>query len=643
MFSGPIFRLRYLLLRHSDTVIAAPCSFHEGWLSNAYAPEQRTTNEHIDLVEGAYAMSKWQIRFANVARRLLLALAFLAYTSVGQAAPGFTEFWLAPPNVTFLNNVPGGEPIYLVTIAGDTAATVTIDQPANGAFTPIVQAITPHTSVRTNLTAFKAALKTTPTNTVLNSGLHISSTAPVTAYYEIANTDNTDMLTLKGADALGQEFYIPLHKHAPFFNEPSYASPEQAIASFDIVASQNGTTVSIYSPVPVDGHPALQQFSLTLNRGQTYSAGYSGSNWSVPANHPSGAVVLADKPVAVSIKDDSVHNPSGGCTNLQSDQLVPVGALGMDYIAVKGAINSNGDESVVIIATRNDTQIHLDGAATPAATLFAGEYYRVDMDYLAASSDNAVYIHATQPIYAAHISGFGCEAGLALLPRIDVGGSADVDFVRDDAQSFFLMLVSPAAAVNAFTITGAGTATIDPGAFVTVPGTGNAWKAARIAFDTTQAPVDTPMRVSNSAGFFALGTLNGGATTGARYGYFSRFADQIGFALTVSAMPGAIAEPGGTVTFSVHVANAGDAPATLAAIGDNFLGDLDARGTCSVPQTIAPAAAYDCGFARVVSGSLGDIQTETVTASGTSLNAAISAAGSATVTITDVIFADGFE
>ncbi len=582
----------------------------------------------------------------RVTVRLVCAvvLASVARAAAAQVAAGATEFWLAPPDITDLHNPPGGEPIYLVLMSSDVASsvTVTIDQPANGSFTPIVVTLPANDSSRVNLTPFKASLETRPTNTITPTGLHIVATAPIGAYYEIANTSNGDMLTLKGPDALGQEFYIPLQKNLAFGNDSSYPAPHQAFASFDIVASQNNTVVSIYSPVPVDGYAALQVFTVNLNRGQAYSGGYTGTNWSVPSMHPSGAVVLADKPVGVSIKDDSVHNPSGACTDLLSDQLVPVSALGMDYIAVKGALNSTGNEGVVVMAARNNTQIFLNGAAAPATTLFAGEYYSVSMDYLAAGPDNAVYIHASQPVYAAHISGIGCEMGMALLPRLDVGGSQRVDFVRDDTQTFYLMLVSPAAAVNAFTLTGAGTAAIDPAAFLPVPGTGGAWMAARIQYDTTQVPVDTAFHVSNSAGYFALGVLSGD-TASARYGYLSDFAASIGIAVTALASPATLPAPGGVVTLSVHVANSGETAATLTSLSDSFQGDLAGRGNCAVPQTIAAGASYDCSFSLNVSGNAGDVATETIVASGISHATSVAASGSATVTFDDIIFADGFQ
>mgnify|MGYP002775423562 CR=1 FL=1 len=279
----------------------------------------------------------------------------LLFPEFGRAQSG-NEFWLAPPEVTDLHNSPGGEPIFLQLSSMGAAATVTITQPANPGFTPIVVSVAANRSARVNLTSRKTLLETQPTNAILNTGLRIQSTSAITCYYEIANTNNTDIWALKGPNGLGQEFYIPLHKHTPFFNH-TFAAPHEAYASFDIVATQNNTVVTIYSPVPVDGHAALQQFSITLNQGQTYSCGYTGAGYEQPSTHPSGAVVLADKPVAVSIKDDSNHNPSGGCYDLMGDQLVPVNVVGEDYIAVKGSLNTTGDESVVIVATENNTQI----------------------------------------------------------------------------------------------------------------------------------------------------------------------------------------------------------------------------------------------------------------------------------------------
>jgi hypothetical protein len=442
-----------------------------------------------------------------------------SYTQIG------TDFWLAPPDVTDLHNPPGGEPLYLyIQSQAVTDAMVTISQPANPGFnggSPIVITVNAGKTNRVNLTPFKAALETRPTNAISNTGLRIQSNMPVSVQYEIANTNNTDIISLKGDNALGNYFYIPFHKHAPFSNH-TFSAPHTANTTFDIVATQNNTIIKIYSPVSTDGHPPLQQFGITMNAGQTYSAGFTGTNYEQPSTHLSGAVLLSDKPVAITLKSDAEHNPSGACSDLQAEQIVPVSRIGNEYIAIKGSLNNTGDESVILMGTVNGTDVFLDGAATPVVTLFSGEYYRIDMDYLAASANNAVFIHATQPVYAMHYTGFGCEMGDALLPPLNYG-TTSINFSRGSAESYYINLVCRTTNVNNFTITGPGTATISPASFKTVPGTGGAYMAASIQFNTTQVPVDSTFNIQNSTGAFHLGLLNGGASTGARYTYLSPF------------------------------------------------------------------------------------------------------------------------
>lgn len=451
--------------------------------------------------------------------------AALPLAAVAQGGNGAREFWFAPPDVSDLHGSPGGEPLYLSIAAGDRAATVVIDLPANGAFTPMTISVPARTSARVNLTAFKSQLESRPTNTIVNSGLHIVASQPVAVSYDVANVNNAEQWNLRGGDDLGTAFVVPLPRHAPFGNDAGYAAPHQAFASFDIVATQPNTLVRLYSPVAVDGHPPLQQWVVTLNRGQVYSAGYTGANWFAPATHPGGAVVLADKPVAVSIKDDSVGNPSGPCRDLIGDQLVPAAAVGREYVVPKGGLNASGDESLIVYATQNDTALFLDGAATPAAVLFAGEYRRIDLDYLAAGPDNALYLRASQPVYAAHVSGIGCEMGMALLPPLESAGSYHADFVRADAQPFSLLIVVPTIALAAFDLRdAAGNALpLDTAGFRAVPGTGGVWQSGRVSYDAAILSPQIGYRLRNSAARFLVAALSGSDTSAARYGYLSAY------------------------------------------------------------------------------------------------------------------------
>ncbi len=470
-----------------------------------------------------------RLELTGMKKALLLVLA-VVLAGILHAQTG-TEFWMAPPDVTYYHNTPGDEPIYLNVTTGNAAATVTVSQPANAAFnggTPIVINVLANSAVRYNMTLLKAQLETRPTNSIRNTGLRIQSTANITCYYESSNTNNPDIMALKGANGLGTEFYIPLHKHTPFANHNfSPNNADLAFASFDIVATQNNTTVMIYSPVAVDGHGALTPWTITLNQGQTYStANTVPATHTDPLTHPSGAVVLSDKPVAVSIKDDSNHNPSGGCYDLMLDQIVPVNILGTEYVAVKGALNNTGDESLFVMAVQNNTQVYIDGNPVPVATLFAGQYYRHDMDYLAGAANNATLVTGSKPLYAIHVTGFGCEQGMAILPPLNCAGSTQLSFTRSTSESFFLNILVRNGSQNNFVVT-PGTATIPGAAFQTVPGTGGVWMAARIQYNTTQVPVNQAFIVSNTTDVFSLAIINGGATSGCRYGFFSEFAGQI--------------------------------------------------------------------------------------------------------------------
>ncbi len=109
-------------------------------------------------------------------------------------------------------------------------------------------------------------------------------------------------------------------------------------------------------------------------------------------------------------------------------------------------------------------------------------------------------------------------------------------------------------------------------------------------------------------------------------------------AVSKSASPDNVDEPGGNVTFNAQVQNTGTETITLNTLVDDIHGDLNGQGNCSVPQTIAVNASYNCSFTVMVNGNAGDTETDTITAS-VSDDDGNNAQGqaSATVTINDVL------
>ncbi len=443
-------------------------------------------------------------------KNLLHFIAFFFITSISFSQSG-TDFWLAPPEVTSGHGNP--HPLILRIATGANAANIIVSQPANvGSFnggSAITISIPANSATSIDLTAEINNLETKPSNTVLNTGLHISSDQKITCYYEINTHFNPDIIALKGDNGLGTEFYTPFQN---VWRNGNYSPTPYT--SFDIVATEDNTTVLIYPRKPLDGgHPALTSYTIVLNKGQTYSGSVTSTSG---ADNPTGTAIVSDKPIAVSIKDDSVWPQPAGCKDINTDQLVPVNIVGTDYIVQKGGLTV--PESVFIVATQNNCILTVAG--TYVATLFAGETRRVIIN------NPSTYINCSQPAYCYHISGFGCESGGALLPPLNCAGSDQVNFVRSSNEYFALNILVPTGSEGNFSLNG-NTSLIPASAFTLVPNSGGAWMAATVSFNTTDVPLNTNMLVTNTTDAFAVGIINGGAGSGCRFGYFSEFAAKI--------------------------------------------------------------------------------------------------------------------
>lgn len=439
----------------------------------------------------------------RIPAKTLFSFLLLLQTIAG--AQTDTEFWFVAPDIT--NGYDS--PVLMRISASDQPATITLSQPANPAFAPITAQVPANTTYSIELTPFLNQIENKPAGQVLNYGLYLKSDAPVTAYYEVNKDVNPDIFSLKGNNAKGTEFYTPFQTR---YVTGGYPGPPTS--AFDIVATEDNTRVTVTPSKVVFGHPAGVPFTLQLNRGQTYSCA---TNAGGAAGRPAGSHIVSDKPVCVTIKDDLVQN--AGCADLHGDQLVPVSILGTEYIVLRGNLSSA--ERVYVLATQPGTEIFADGAATPAATLNAGEQFEFSIN----SGTRTLYIRASAPVYVLHLAGFGCEMGAALLPPILCTGSSSVFFARSTTEFFALNIMCKTGAEQHFTLNG-NPALVPASAFQPVNGTNGAWQAAQISFNTGQVPAGNTSILQNNSpndNLFHLGIINGGSSSGCRFGYFSDY------------------------------------------------------------------------------------------------------------------------
>ncbi len=121
-----------------------------------------------------------------------------------------------------------------------------------------------------------------------------------------------------------------------------------------------------------------------------------------------------------------------------------------------------------------------------------------------------------------HNSGFGCELGEAILPPLNCAGSDQLSFTRSTNEFFELNLLIRSGSEGDFVLNGDPNL-IDAADFDPVPGTGGTWVGTSLSFNTSEVPVDTASLITNSSDVFSMGLINGSATGGCRYGYFSEF------------------------------------------------------------------------------------------------------------------------
>lgn len=437
---------------------------------------------------------------------LLLLLLTLVYGIENISAQTGKKFWFVAPDATSGHN---DQPVFLNLSAYNDSAFVIIIMPANPAFVPINVGIVASGSLRIDMTPWLADLETTIADSVLNNGLYIQSTGDISVYYEIAPSNNTDIFALKAENALGYHFMILAQT---FWASAAKYTPtpyNQAL----IVATEDNSAITITPSNNVVGHLSGVPYTVYLDQGQTYMIKAIGLG---TAERFGGSEVTSNKPIAITIADDSIENNSyGGCKDIIGDQTIPINQIGSEYILVKGFLGSNPDR-IYVLGTEDNTDVVVDGGGPQNFSVNKGQIHELTL------SNPSVHLLGSKDIYVMHVSGFGCEVGMAIVPSVYCTGSREVSFVRSQPDDFYVVVYVPNGAQGSFEING------DPNMlraidFNPVPGTGGNWVAARKYFDNTRIQIGNNYRVVNAERNFHFGIINGGSTTGCLYGYFTDF------------------------------------------------------------------------------------------------------------------------
>ncbi len=392
-----------------------------------------------------------------------------------------TLFWFVAPETT---RDHGKEPGVINVTAYEHDAHVIISMPANPAFKPIYLSVPANTqrkhefwdvvvSRSDNSIAYEQMLWTIENGTMddlndpeyyfpndwlgwspgtpFNKGLLIESDQPVSVSYSVASRNNPEIFNLKGKNALGLEFLIPSQNIYR-----NYPSTPNAREKADIVATEDNTiiTIELTGNHNIEGHVTSSTFTITLDRGQTYSLR---STSPYAEHHLGGIFIVSNKPIAITISDDSIA-PTNNIPvwDLVGDQLLPISNLGTKYIAMNPLHNvspTNGfkyypfntDQMVFIWAAEaGGTQVYINGYPLNA-TLERGEFAMVNI------SDNAILIETSALVYVYQFTGVWYELGSTILPPLNCTGNEKVNLMNHNnpyIDDFLIQILTQKKSIN---------------------------------------------------------------------------------------------------------------------------------------------------------------------------------------------------
>ncbi|MDR1356581.1 MAG: hypothetical protein LBJ58_02795 [Tannerellaceae bacterium] len=451
-----------------------------------------------------------------------LSTCLLAASLTGLRAQD-TEFWFVAPHMSeqLAAGIPLNRPAFLAISNGNyQAANVTVTR-YNGANASLVNTTTIPAGGLYKLDFTSDLDMKTIENprglagSVTEFGIHITSSVPVTAYYMHNHTDSRDIFTLKGHQALGTLFYVPMQSD----NAQMTGGYVGACDQIDIVATADGITNVTVTPKAAirlgtsTSSAANTPISRNLNKGETLKI----MEYTPNSGSLTGTKIVATQPVAVTVTEDLVGGDTSG------DQIVPVTSLGTRYIVPRGPQTNASSERFYIVGAYDGTKVDLyTSGSTPTVSqlpLSAGQAYR----YTFNSSVNAVYVDATQPVYIYQRSGFG-EEGAAILPSVYAIGQTEMSFyqVQGEHELGFLLFRSGKGGDFKVSYGSVVNATLNTGSAIAIPNVSE-WQMAR--FSLLSAANNQVVTIRNSESPFSFGYIaaNTSRNNMGLYGYFSAF------------------------------------------------------------------------------------------------------------------------
>ena len=410
-----------------------------------------------------------------------------------------TVFWFALP--------PTPDPGRFVFHTYGQPADVTISQPGNP-YMPVASfTIMAHDhTIYTVSNSEYANSVTDPYNTVLNRGYCITSTAPITCYYQIT-TAQRETFTLKGRNALGTDFQV-------LTPNPYRLSGEGQ--SITMIATEDSTHVLIVAPrwvyrgsiAMLDSIGLGDTVTVTLNRGQSYALKSPPEAYGFMK-----AKIHASQPIAISFSDNDMRSrTSASHSNPAGEQLLPLTHWGTEYVRINGFTSSDMFRATDYIDTGTYRIWPGRGANTGGMDWNVG---------WANFFDSVQYFRSERSLGMMHQQAPNDLMAATVVPHLVGSGSHQISYLHADSTSLAIHMVIPTRAVGDVLFNG-NPSILSADSFRPVPQKPEfSWCNKDVS---SYVPGDSVMTVSCNLVKFLLAVIETDSLRGTAYTYLTDYA-----------------------------------------------------------------------------------------------------------------------
>ena len=267
---------------------------------------------------------------------------------------------------------------------------------------------------------------------VSRKGLILEAQYDFYASFRVRATNHAEFLSSKGTTGAGTIFRLGS------LPQSDYGGIRNFVSSF--MATEDNTVVNLsqYNAAIefIQGNNVISAAAQTFNLNKGQSVVVSGYT-NVAANLDGfvGALLTSNKPIVV-----NTGNMAGGMSgsgdgqDFNLDQIVPLDQVGDEYVIMRGN-GSSLSEKPLVIAHEDNTQVFVNGSATPIVTLNAGNYFLIpDANFQGVGTNKNMYINTSKPVFLYQIiagSQSDATTGFYFIPPLNCFWQKSVDAIPE--------------------------------------------------------------------------------------------------------------------------------------------------------------------------------------------------------------------